>query len=156
MFQDQAILLSTAFFPPVQYISKLVLYEHVYIEQFENFSKQTFRNRCVISGANGPVSLIVPVVKGRTQKTGIKDLQISYDTEWQRNHWRTIFSAYNSSPFFEYYSDDLQPFFEKRGKYLLDFNLEALNTICNLLEIENRSVLTEAFEAVPEHTLNFR
>ncbi len=156
MLQDKAILLSTAFFPPVQYVSKLVLFEQVFIEQFENFTKQTYRNRCVISAANGPVSLIVPVVKGRNKKTGIRDLRISYDTEWQRNHWRTLFSAYNSSPFFEFYQDDIRPFFETRTKFLFDYNRAILETIGGLLEVENRPHLTTGFEEVPADTLNFR
>lgn len=150
------ILLSTAYFAPIHYYSKIISSAVVYIEQFENFQKQTYRNRCVILGGNGPISLVVPVVKGRGPKTRIKDLKISYDTEWQRNHWRTIFSAYNSSPFFEYYKDDIQPFFKKKHIYLLDFNLLIHEILCELLEMETPFVLTEDFEKVPPGTLNFR
>jgi hypothetical protein len=98
----------------------------------------------------------VPVVKGRGPKILIKDLKISYDTVWQRNHWRTIFSAYSSSPFFEYYKDDIHPFFETKHKFLLDFNLKIHETICELIEIENNTVLTSDFEKVPEETVNLR
>jgi hypothetical protein len=150
------ILLSTAYFAPIQYYSKFLAYDQVYIEQFEHFNKQTYRNRCVILGGNGPIQLIVPVVKGRGQKILVKDLKISYDTGWQRNHCRTIFSAYNSSPFFEYYKDDFQPFFETKHKFLFDFNLKIHTTICELLEIENNAVLTTDFEKVPGQTVNFR
>jgi hypothetical protein len=156
MIKHTAFLLSTACFPPVQYFTKLLLYKTVYLEQHENFIKQTYRNRYQVLGANGPVSLVVPVVKGRGRKVGIKDLQISYDTGWQRNHWRTIFSAYNSSPFFEYYKDDIQPFFEKKSKFLFEYNLAILEVICNLLEIETTILMTVDFEKVPENTLNFR
>jgi hypothetical protein len=154
--QNNAILLSTACFPPVQYFSKLLHFEQVYLEQYENFTKQTYRNRYEILGANGVIPLIMPVVKGRGRKIKIRDLRISYDTDWQRNHWRTIFSAYNSSPFFEFYQDDIQPFFEKSWKFLFDFNLKILENLCDLLEIEPNLVLTEDFEQVPEGTLNFR
>jgi len=150
------ILLSTAYFAPIQYYSKFLKAEKVYIEQFENFNKQTYRNRCVILGGNGPIQLIVPVVKGRGPKILIKDLQISYDTDWQRNHWRTIFSAYSSSPFFEYYKDDIHPFFETKHKFLLDFNLKIHETVCELLELENNAVLTGDFEKVPDGTVNLR
>lgn len=156
MSAENSILLSTACFPPVQYFSKFLLFENIYIEQFEHFAKQTYRNRYEIMAANGIISLVVPVVKGRGRKVKIKDLQISYDTNWQRNHWRTIFSAYNSSPFFEYYKDDIRPFFEKHHKFLFDFNLEIIETLCELLEIEPNIVLTENFEQVPVNTLNFR
>jgi hypothetical protein len=150
------VLLSTAYFAPIHYYSAFLRAEKVYIEQFENFIKQTYRNRCVIMGGNGPIQLIVPVIKGRGPKILIKDLQISYDTDWQRNHWRTIFSAYSSSPFFEYYKDDIYPFFETKHRFLLDFNLKIHEIICELLEFENNTVLTPDFEKVPDGTLNFR
>ncbi len=150
------ILLSTAYFAPIQYYSKFLNYKEVYIEQFEHFNKQTYRNRCIILGGNGPIQLVVPVVKGRGRKILIKDLKISYDTEWQRNHWRTIFSAYNSSPFFEFYKDDIQPFFESKHKFLFDFNLKIHELICELIEIENNTILTIDFEKVPDNTLNCR
>lgn len=150
------ILLSTAYFAPIQFYARFLKYSQVYIEQFEHFNKQTYRNRCVILGGNGPITLVVPVIKGRGTKILIKDLKISYEMDWQRNQWRTIFSAYNSSPFFEYYKDDIQPFFKKKTKYLLDFNQSINETICELLEIENQTKLTGDFEVVPENTLNFR
>ena len=153
---NNAINLSTAYFAPIQYYSKFLLYSEVFIERFENFHKQTYRNRCVILGGNGPISLVVPVVKGRGAKILIKDLKISYDTNWQRNHWRTIFSAYNSSPFFEYYKDEIQPFFTQKAKFLLDFNLSIHESICELLEIENNANVTDDFEKVPSNTINFR
>jgi len=132
------------------------MYKTIYIEQYENFIKQTYRNRYTILGANGSTDLIVPVVKGRGPKTLIKDLQISYDTDWQRNHWRTIFSAYGSSPYFEFYADDLMPFFEKRFKFLLGYNLAIHQTLCTLFELGNNMMLTEDFEKVPEPTVNYR
>jgi hypothetical protein len=154
--KNKKILLSTACFPTVQYFSKLVRFEKIYLEQFENFTKQTFRNRYEILGANGTIPLVVPVVKGRGSKIKIRDLRISYDTGWQRNHWRTIFSAYNSSPFFEYYKNDILPYFEKPWNFLFDFNLEILETLCGLLEIKPNLVLTEDFEKITDETLNFR
>jgi hypothetical protein len=156
MIKNIGILLSTAYFAPVRYFSKLVAYPEIYIEQHEHFIKQTYRNRTIILGANGPISLIVPVVKGRGQKIKIKDLRISYDEDWQRNHWRTIFSAYNSSPFFEYYADELQPFFVKKQEFLFDFNQQITETILDILEIPVCLNFTEAFEQIPENCLNFR
>lgn len=156
MTQHSGILLSSAYFAPIRYFSKLAVYPEVYLEKDENFIKQTYRNRTVILGANGPIPLIVPVEKGRGQKILIKDLRIAYDEEWQRNHWRTIFSAYNSSPFFEYYADDIEPFFRKKYEFLFDFNLKATETLIELLELETTIELTGNFEQVPENCLNFR
>jgi hypothetical protein len=150
------ILFSTAYFAPLHFYARFIAHPKIYIEQFEHFNKQTYRNRCVILGGNGPITLVVPVIKGRGKKILIKDLKISYDMDWQRNQWKTIFSAYNSSPYFEYYKDDIQPFFEKKTKYLLDFNQSIHENICDLLEIENRLQLTDDFEKVPENTLNLR
>ncbi len=156
MVQYSGILLSTAYFAPVRYYSKLAAYPEIHIEQHEHFIKQTYRNRTVILGANGPIPLIVPVEKGRGQKIKIKDLRIAYDEEWQRNHWRTIFSAYNSSPFFEYYADDLKSFFRKKSAFLFDFNLRITETILEILEMPNELILTGAFEQISENCINFR
>lgn len=156
MTQPSSILLSTAYFAPVRYFSKLTSYPEIYIEQHENFVKQTYRNRTVILGANGPISLIVPVEKGRAQKIRIKDLRIAYDEEWQRNHWRTIFSAYNSSPFFEYYADDIEPFFQKKHEFLFDFNQQITETILEALDMEANFTFTDDFEQIPDSCLNFR
>ena len=156
MTQHTGILLSTTYFAPVRYFSKLAAFSECYIEQHEHFIKQTYRNRAIILGANGPVPLIVPVEKGREQKISIKDLRISYDEEWQRNHWRTIFSAYNSSPFFEYYSDDLEPFFRKKHTFLFDFNQQTTQTLLEILELPKVVNLTEAFEQIPDGCLNAR
>lgn len=156
MNQETNILLSTAYFAPVQFYSRIIKHDKIYIEQFEHFNKQTYRNRSVILGGNGPITLVVPVVKGRGPKILIKDIQIAYDMYWQRNHWQTIVSAYNSSPYFEYYQDDLHAFFENKTKYLFDFNQAIHASICELLEIDNNSIPTKDFEEVPENTLNFR
>lgn len=153
---EQAILLSTAYFAPVHFYTRFIRHPRVYIEQFEHFNKQTYRNRCVILGGNGPIALVIPVVKGRGPKVLIKDLKISYDVDWQRNHWRTIFSAYNSSPYFEYYRDEIRHFFQKKWKYLLDLNMDINEVICDALEIGNPVKLTEDFEKVPGEYLNLR
>lgn len=150
------ILLSTSCFAPVQYYTKMLIYNNIYIEQYENFIKQTWRNRYSILGGNGVIDLIVPVVKGRGPKILIKDIEISYDTDWQRNHWRTLFSAYNTSPYFEFYADDLNPFFEKKFRFLFDYNMRIHKTITELLDLENRNILTTDFEKVPFNTENYR
>ena len=150
------LLLSTAYFGPVHYYARYLKHGEILIEQFEHFNKQTYRNRCIILGANGPLSLVVPVVKGRDKKIIINELKISYDENWQYNHWRSIFSAYNSSPFFEYYKDELFYFFNKRWKFLLDLNLEIHESICKLLEIENKAILTKSFVNNHESTYILR
>ncbi len=138
------IILSTAYLAPIQYFTKFVKYDKVIIEAHENFIKQTYRNRCKIYGANGELSLTIPVKKSNP-KTKIKELLIDYDTNWRKLHWKSIESAYNSSPFFEYYIDDFLPFFTKKHKYLFDFNTELLIMILEILDINTNIEFTDKY-----------
>ncbi len=137
-------LLSTAYLPPVQYFTKLLLFDDVLIEKHEHYSKQSWRNRCRILAANGTLDLSVPIQKGRS-KTPIKDLRIGYETNWQHEHRRSIISAYNNSPFFEYYADTLLPFFEKKHDFLFDFNTELLHTILEEIGLDTKISSTSHF-----------
>ena len=130
------VYLSTAYFAPVSYYASFLRYDRIVIEQWCNYTKQTYRNRCHIAGANGLLALSVPIVKPDTIKCPTKDIRISDHGEWRHLHWNAIASAYGSSPFFEYYQDDIRPFFEKRYEFLLDFNEEIRRTVCNLIGIE--------------------
>lgn len=135
--QKTEVLLSTAYLAPVQYFTKLVSYQQIYIEYCESYLKQSYRNRMVILAANGPLQLSIPVADGPRAKGPIKDLKLSFDQPWQLMHWRGISSAYNSSPFFEYYADDLAPFFHnKKWKYLFDFNREIQNAILKAINLD--------------------
>jgi len=135
--QNTEVLLSTAYLAPIQYFTKLVSYQQIYIEYCESYLKQSYRNRAVILAANGQLQLSIPVADGPRAKGPIKDLKLSYDQPWQLMHWRGISSAYNSSPFFEYYADDLAPFFHnKKWKYLFDFNLEIQNAILKAINLD--------------------
>lgn len=138
-------LLASSFFAPIQYYCKLVQYPEIYIEQWENYSKQSYRNRCNIYGANGSLALSVPVVKATSKKILSKDVKISYDTDWQKLHWKGIEAAYKSSPFYEYYIDDFERFFTKKWNYLLEFNNEIQNEILGALEIEPNIQFTDDF-----------
>lgn len=102
--------ISTAYLGPVQQYSKMFHFPEVRIETSENYLKQSYRNRCIIAGANGPLPLSVPIVKPDTLKCLTKDIRISDHGNWRHLHWNAIVSAYNSTPFFEYYEDDFAPF----------------------------------------------
>lgn len=138
-------LLASSFFAPIQYYCKLVQYPEIHIEQWENYSKQSYRNRCNIYGANGILPLSVPVAKATSKKILSKDVKISYDTDWQKLHWKGIEAAYKSSPFYEFYIDDFERFFTKKWDYLLEFNNEIQNEIIGLLEIEPKIQYTDDF-----------
>ena len=130
------VLLSTTYFGPVQSYQKLHRAELVTIEQWESFQKQTYRNRCLIATTQGVQALTVPVEKPLGNGTAyIKDLRISDHGNWRHLHWNALQSAYGESPFFEYYQDDIRPFFEERWTYLVDFNEAIRQKMCELIDI---------------------
>lgn len=137
-------LFSTAYFAPVQYYWHWHRSENPVMEATEHYIKQTWRNRCVIGTANGPMTLSLPV-EANAEKTCIKDVRLSEHGNWQHLHWNSIESAYNSSPFFEYYADDFRPFYEKKPGFLFDFNEGIREKMCELLELETQSVKSTAF-----------
>ena len=139
------VLLSTTYFGPVQWYQKLHRAEYIEIEQWESFQKQTYRNRCLIATTNGIQALTVPIERNNSQL--LKDIRISDHGNWRRLHWNALQSAYGESPFFEYYQDDIHPFFEKRWTFLLDFNEEIRARMCELIDIEPHVSYTSAFVA---------
>jgi hypothetical protein len=112
----------------------------------KKIEKQSIRNRCDIYGANGKLKLTIPKQRKGSDKTIIKEIQISYKQDWQKQHWNSIQSAYNSSPFFEYYQDELQPFFEDEEKLLVDFNQKLQKVILGLLQQEDNTTFTKKFQ----------
>ncbi len=142
------VLLSTTYFGPIQWYQKLYRAEHVEIEQWESFQKQTYRNRCLIATANGVQALTVPVEHGDSPL--IKDIRLSDHGNWRHLHWNALQSAYGESPFFEYYQDDIRPFFERHWTFLLDFNEEIRQKMCELIDIQPNVSYTEGF--IPEES----
>lgn len=130
-----AILLELHYLPPVQFFTKFLLHQPVYIEQHENYRKGSYRNRCHLAGANGVLRLSVPLKKGKNQQLMIRDVRLSYDEPWQAQHWQSIQSAYGNAPFFEFYADYIQPFFTKKYEFLFDWNWNLLLQILELLEL---------------------
>ena len=146
-------LLQTTYFGPVQWYQKLHRYEHTLIEQYDSYQKQTFRNRCIIATANGLQALTVPVdahpVLGasaaESTKCLLKDVRISDHNQWRRIHWNALQSAYSESPFFEYYADDIRPFFEQKYDFLVDFNEAIRQKMCELIDIHPSVEYTQEF-----------
>lgn len=135
-----ALYLSSAYLAPVVYYRNLLTEDDIYIEKFDNYIKQTYRNRCTILSANGPMPLSIPVEHQKGEKCSMKDICISDHGNWQHLHWNAIVSAYNSTPYFEYYCDDFRPFYERKYKFLFDFNEELRMLICNLLDIDTSNL----------------
>lgn len=151
----QPVVLSTAYFPPVQYISKLVA-TSVTIEAHESYLKQSYRNRCSILAANGPMALTVPVVKWHGERMPIAEVLIDYDKPWQKQHFKSIESAYKNSPFYDYYIDDLIPFFETRYERLFDFNERILEAVLKTIGIKPSIGYTTDYDKTIDGVIDLR
>ena len=151
------VLLSTAYFPPVQYFSIINGCRSVLIERHENYTKQTYRNRTVILSANGVMPLVIPVKRLRGAKTIISEVRADNSCQWQKLHRISIESAYRSSPYFDYYFDDLEHFFRKNYNFLIDLNTEILDKIICLLNIKISIDFTTRYaEPVPPGIIDMR
>lgn len=137
-------LLSTAYLPDINWLSLFLSSENPVIERNENFIKQTHRNRCEILSANGRLILSVPLVKEHGKEL-ISQKRISYAEKWQLKHWRAITSAYKNSPYFEYFEQDLLPFYHQQHEYLLEYNTSLLKTLLHILRIQKNIEFTSEF-----------
>jgi hypothetical protein len=157
MMPSKAIF-STSYLGPVQYYSKFMLHREIWVEQCENYQKQSYRNRCYIYGANGKQCLVIPVSKGADMKMPIRDVTIDYSKPWQKIHWKSIESAYRLSPCFEFYEDDLFRFYEKgcRLKFLFDWNNGLMEIMLDLLKIPVNFTLTTLYEKTPADRADYR
>lgn len=148
---ENTAILSSSFFGNIQYFSKFLKFESIVIEKHENYSKQSYRNRCQILGANGIQDLNIPIKKNNQLKIQITEVEIDYSENWQRQHLRTLESAYKNSPFYDFYIDDIQIFFEKKYKFLFDYNSEITQSILDLLGLSKAFSFTDDF--VSNHNL---
>ena len=151
------ICLTSAYLAPVEYYSALAKADIVSLEHCEFYEKQSYRNRCNIAGANGQLALTIPVEKSKGSRMLTRDVRISEHSDWQLQHWRSIESAYNSTPFFEYYKDDLIPFYEKSWTFLWDFNTEIQTKILELLDLQVDIQMTKEYKVdFDENVLDVR
>ena len=142
---DHRALFSTSYLGPIVYYAQLLRFPAFFIEHFENWQKQSYRNRCTIYGANGKLDLIIPIVH-KTSRQQIKDMEISYSYNWQKLHWKSLEAVYRSSPYFEFYEDDFRPFYEEKTKYLIDFNASLLALVCDTIQITVQPEKTTSYE----------
>jgi hypothetical protein len=123
------MLLPTAYLPSIDWCAALWSAPEIVLEACEHYQKGSTRNRALIAGPNGVQMLSIPLVKGKHQQTPIREVRISYTEPWQRNHWRSIQTAYGNAPFFEHYEAELRWFYEQECEYLFDFNLGLIEFI---------------------------
>ena len=142
------IILPSAYLAPVGYYALLLAHgREVRIEQWEHYVKQTLRNRAVIATEAGRMPLTIPVEHNGGKKMAMRDVKISDHGNWRHLHWQALRSAYEHSPYFEFYADEIAVFYEgKPSAYLLDFNMKLQQTICSMLNLDFEPRLTERYE----------
>lgn len=140
------VVLSAAYFPPVEYFFAIAQSGRVLIEQNELYQKQSYRNRCRIYSGGGVMQLSIPVVKEVVHARPIRDIRIDYSEPWLRQHVRAIEAAYNSSPFYLYYKDDIIEVLDRRPEFLFDLDLALTEKLLELVGIRAGISFTESFQ----------
>jgi hypothetical protein len=154
---EKGAVLPMFYLPPVEYFVKLSAYRaNIFVEKEEHFPKQTYRNRANVYTPDGLLGLTVPVVKGSKNHTKVKDVKISYDFNWQRLHWLSLQACYRRSAYFEYYEDELAPFYENKFDYLFDYNEQLLQFVLKAMKMKIDYKYTESYEAAYPDLADYR
>lgn len=143
--QDNTVILSSAYLPPVEYMSYLFRCRKVIIDIGEHYVKQTYRNRCTIMTANGIQDLTVPVRKPEIMPAPMKDIRISDHGNWKKLHMTAIDSSYGGSPYWDFLKADFAKLFEKEFDFLADFNTELTMLLCELMDISPEITIAEQY-----------
>jgi len=151
------ILLHPTYFPSIATFAAMVQHDVIW-EACDNFQKQTYRNRCYISTDKGKHMLNIPIqhVGGKEGRQKYADVSTENSYNWKKEHWRTLETAYRTSPFFEFYEDDLRPLYEGNDDSLYDFNLKSIKVIGDCIGIQIPSAKTETYEVVPANYFDAR
>ncbi len=150
------IVIHPTYFPNIAHFVAMAKAKEVKLEFDDNFLKQTYRNRTYIYGSNGKLALNIPVIHTQKKRQKYRDVKIFNEEKWQSLHWKSLLSAYRTSPFFEYYEDELKHLFELKADYILDFNLKCFEVICDCLQLELNTSKTETYESTLKDFSDFR
>ncbi len=148
-------LIEMHYLPCIAYIHQVSQYPNIIIEAHEHFIKQTYRNRCSIYGANGRQNLIIPVLK-KSSKTPMKEVQISYEMNWQHTHFMAIHSAYKSSPYYDFYEEEIRALYSLKEKYLLDYTVRFFEWIMKVLKLDISISFTKEFAVANTHSIDIK
>lgn len=129
------LLTELHYFAPVIFYKKACQYTHIIFDQYEPFRKMTFRNRCIVAGANGPITLSIPVELGRNQRTRLKEVRIANRYHWQIQHWKTLESCYNRAPWFDYYRDELYLVYREQHEFLAEWNMRCFAWLAKKIDL---------------------
>ena len=154
--QQMNIIIHPTYFPNIAHFTAIANAKDVMFEVDDNFLKQTYRNRTYIYGANGKLALNIPVIHTQKNRQKYRDVKIFNENKWQDLHWKSLLSAYRTSPFFEFYEDELQPLFNLKADYILDYNLKCFEVICDCLQLDLQTSKSEVYQKTIENTSDFR
>ncbi|MFD1095501.1 WbqC family protein [Salegentibacter chungangensis] len=158
----EKILMHPAYFGPVSQFVALSKAEEVVFENEDNYQKQTYRNRMYIYDSNGKLLLNIPIKHraalglGKKEHQKYKEVQIENEFDWQTQHWRALKASYQTSPFFEFYEDELHPIYHKSYRFLMDFNYACYDFIKDALQLEKEESRTSEFILKPEGITDLR
>ena len=148
------LLIHPTYFPSISHYVAMAQSEKIVFEMEDNFQKQTNRNRTYIYSPNGIQLLNIPVKHSKQIHQKTKDVKIETDFDWQKQHFKSLEAAYRSSPFFEFFEDDIRPIFEKKHTYLMDLNLETLAIVSKCLRMKlEYGTTTEYFHEVDSNVI---
>lgn len=154
--ESKDIILGSAYLAPVSYFAALYSCRKAYIERYDHYMKQTYRNRCVIASADGPLALTIPVEKSSEAKCAMKDIRVSEHGNWRHVHRNAFVAAYKQSPFFDYYADEFNAFFDRKYEFLYDFNMELTQWICEQIDIQPEFIPTTEYMDADKGFLDLR
>ena len=150
------VILHPTYFPSIASFVAIVKASNLIFEVADNYQKQTYRNRCHIYGANGKLTLNIPVHHTHKNRQLYKDVAISNEINWQIQHWKSLQSAYRTSPFFEFYADELASLFLTNEQNLMTFNFKCFSKILNCLQLDINYQKTASFEKKVNNTVDLR
>ncbi len=150
------IIIHPSYFPSISHFVAIAKAELVTLEMEDNFQKQTNRNRMYIYSPNGLQLLNVPVKHSKNPHQRIKEVKIETDFDWQKQHFKSLEAAYRTSPFFEYFEDELLPIFQKKHTFLMDLNLETMAVVSKCLGLEFDFEETAEYFHQVENKTDFR
>jgi hypothetical protein len=140
-----ALLIEPHYWGNIAYYQTILKAGDVVFDLHGHYRKGSFRNRTQIMGPNGLLNLSVPLQKGKFQHTPMGKVRVSYAENWRKDHWMSLVSSYRRSAYFEYYEDDIRPFYEEEFEFLFQMNVAALEIVRRLLKLELKVGFSEKY-----------
>jgi WbqC-like protein family len=156
---QEASALSTdlQYFPCINWFKDSITTGRFCFYPEEPFRRSGFRNRLLIPGSNGIISLSIPVMGGRATKLAYKQVLIDFTSCWQRDHFRTLDSVYGNSPFYFQYRDELSALYVKKVDFLYSWNLSCMEWVSSKIGLIipiDYAQSNDADETIPVHVVD--